>query len=47
MNKKIERHNNRGLILFNIIVQMFIQGFLLSPLFFWVLSLNEENNLRK
>lgn len=47
MNKKLKYHKNKGLILFNIFIQMFIQGFLLSPLFFLVLSINEKERLKK
>ena len=48
MYTKLESHRNKGFIIFNILVQMFIQGFLLSPLFFWVLSMdNKANNFKK
>ena len=40
--KKIAGHRNRGFIFFNVLIQMFLQGFLLGPLFLWVLSLREE-----
>jgi len=42
MYQKIKNHNNSGFIFFNILLQMFIQGFLLSPLFLWVLALSKE-----
>ena len=31
--KKIKHHENRGFILFNVLIQIFLQGFLLSPYF--------------
>ncbi len=40
--KKIKFHKNRGFIFFNILIQIFLQGFLLSPIYFWVLALRDQ-----
>ena len=45
--KKIKFHKNRGFILFNVLVHLFLQGSLLSPLFFWVLALKDHKLPRK
>lgn len=45
--RKINNHRNRGFIFFNVLIQMFIQGFLLSPLFLWALSLESEKKFEK
>lgn len=45
--KKIKHHKNRGFIFFNVLIQLFLQGFLLSPTFFWVLALREQKFEKK
>ena len=45
--KKIKFHKNRGFIFFNILIQLFLQGFLLSPIYFWVLALRDQKLTKK
>ena len=42
MYKKIKTHNNFGFMFFNILFQIFLQGFLLNPFFFWIMSMRED-----
>lgn len=42
MYKKIKNHTNFGFMFFNILFQFFLQGFLLNPFFFWIMSMREE-----
>ena len=42
--RKIANHRNKGFIFFNVLIHMFLQGFLLSPLLLWTLALGDEKN---
>jgi hypothetical protein len=44
MYRKIKNHNNFGFMFFGILFQFFLQGFLLNPFFFWIMSMREEKS---
>lgn len=47
MYRKVKNHNNFGFMFFGILFQFFLQGFLLNPFFFWIMSMRQEKLSKK